>query len=140
MYVQEVRRFYPFAPVLGAIVKKDFVWNAYAFKKGTLVLLDLYGTNHDPHIWEKPNEFIPERFEGKVPSVFEFIPQGGGRPEEGHRCPGEGVTEKLMKVSLDFLIHRMDYKVPNQDLSFGLNKIPTFPNSGFVMSNIKWKR
>lgn len=47
MFVQEVRRYYPFGPFLGALVKKDFVWNNCEFKKGTSVLLDLYGTNHD---------------------------------------------------------------------------------------------
>ena len=33
MFVQEVRRYYPFTPFLGARVKKDFVWNKCEFKE-----------------------------------------------------------------------------------------------------------
>lgn len=48
MFVQEVRRFYPFFPFVVALVKKDFTWKGYKFEEGTLTLLDIYGTNHDP--------------------------------------------------------------------------------------------
>ena len=47
MFVQEVRRFYPFFPFVAALVKKDFTWNGYKFEEGTLTFLDLYGTNRD---------------------------------------------------------------------------------------------
>lgn len=87
MFVQEVRRYYPFAPCLGAVVKKNFKWRGYKFRKGTLVLLDIYGTNHDFCRWKNPNTFWPERFEDKGVHVFDFIPQGGGNVSKGHRCP-----------------------------------------------------
>lgn len=44
-----------------------------------------------------------------------------------------------MKATLDFLVNKIEYDVPNQNLSYDLGKIPTFPESGFVMSNIKEK-
>lgn len=137
MFVQEVRRYYPFAPFLGAVVKKNFSWNGYRFKKGTLVLLDLYGTNHDPKIWGDPEVFRPERFIGKGKNTFTFIPQGGGDTSKGHRCPGEGMTVELMKASLDFLLHHISYEIPKQDLSYSLTKIPSLPRSGFLLSNIR---
>ena len=63
MFVQEVRRFYPFFPFVAARVKQDFSWNGYSFKEGTLTLLDLYGTNHDPKNLESIQvNFTPERF------------------------------------------------------------------------------
>ncbi|SIE95158.1 Fatty-acid peroxygenase [Mycobacteroides abscessus subsp. abscessus] len=74
MFVQEVRRFYPFGPFLGAIVRKDFIWNEAEFKEGMLVLLDIYGTNHDPLLWEEPYEFRPERFGNWDGSLFDLIP------------------------------------------------------------------
>lgn len=139
MFIQEVRRYYPFAPFLGAIVRKNFIWHGCKFKQGRLVLVDIYGTNHDPRIWVNPYEFRPERFKEKKNSLFDFIPQGGGDPSKGHRCPGEGVTIELMKVGLDFLINQIEFKIPAQDLSYSLTKIPALPASGFIMSNIRVK-
>lgn len=139
MFVQEVRRYYPFGPFVGARVQKDFIWNQCEFEEGMLVLLDMYGTNHDSRLWENPNVFRPERFKEWKGSLFDFIPQGGGDPAKGHRCPGEGITVEVMKASLDFLSGKIDFEVPNQDLSYSLVKMPTLPESGFVMSNIRRK-
>src|SRR5699024_9169687 len=61
-FVQEVRRYYPFFPVAVARVREDFLWKGHDFKKDTYVLLDLYGTNHHSDLWDKPDEFRPERF------------------------------------------------------------------------------
>ncbi|MCJ7841052.1 cytochrome P450 [Lederbergia sp. NSJ-179] len=138
-FVQEVRRYYPFGPFLGARVKKDFTWRECDFKEGQLVLLDIYGTNHDEKEWEEPAQFRPERFQEGARSLFNFIPQGGGDPTTGHRCPGEGITVEMMKATLDFLVNQIEYEVPEQDLSFSLVKMPTLPASGFMMSQIRRK-
>ncbi len=140
IFVQEVRRYYPFGPFLGAIVKKDFEWNHCEFKKGTSVLLDVYGTNHDPRLWDNPDEFRPERFEKWEENPFALIPQGGGHAEKGHRCPGEGITIEVMKASLDFLVNHIDYNVPDQSLHYSLARMPSLPESGFVMSGIRRKK
>jgi fatty-acid peroxygenase len=137
MFVQEVRRFYPFFPFVAAIVKKDFTWNDYDFEEGTLTLLDLYGTNHDPEIWGNPDDFRPDRFADWEGSPFGFIPQGGGDYFMGHRCAGEWVTIEIMKVSLDYLVRRMDYEVPDQDLSFSMVSMPSIPHSKVVIKNVK---
>lgn len=136
-FAHEVRRYYPFAPFLGAVVKKDFVWKNCEFKKGASVMLDLYGTNHDSRLWENPNEFRPERFQGREENKFDFIPQGGGDPANGHRCPGEGMTVEVMKTSLAFLANEIEYDVPSQDLSFSLSRMPALPESGFVISDVR---
>lgn len=138
-FVQEVRRCYPFSPFIGARVREDFIWKDCRFKKGMLVLLDMYGTNHDPRLWKRPNDFNPDRFKEWDGSLFNFIPQGGGNPAEGHRCPGEGVTVEVMKAALDFLVNKIDFKVPRQDLSYSLHRMPTYPKSGFIMNSIKRK-
>ena len=139
MFVQEVRRYYPFTPFLGAEVHKDFNWNQYEFKKGVLVLLDVYGMNHDSKIWNNPDEFQPKRFEEQKNRTYSFIPQGGGDPGKGHRCPGEGITIEIMKASLNFLVNKVDFEVPEQDLRYNLSRIPTLPESGFIMKNIRRK-
>jgi fatty-acid peroxygenase len=138
MFVQEVRRFYPFGPFVGARVRNDFTWRRYSFRKGTLVLLDIYGTNHDSRLWVLPNRFLPERFENRNDTPYDLIPQGGGNTKYGNRCPGEVLTIKIMKLGMKFLTNHLDYEVPVQDLSYSLSRIPTLPKSRFIMSNIKY--
>ncbi|GAA0343476.1 fatty-acid peroxygenase [Bacillus carboniphilus] len=139
MFVQEVRRFYPFFPLVAALVKKDFTWNDFKFKEGTLTVLDLYGTNHDPRIWDNPDVFNPERFTEWEGSPFSFIPHGGGDYYLGHRCAGEWVTIEIMKVSLDYLVNRMEYELPEQDLSYSMVSIPSIPNSKIIIENVRRK-
>ena len=62
LFVQEVRRFYPFFPAVGARVQYDFEWRGYQFPRGRQVILDLHGTNHDARVWDAPEAFRPERF------------------------------------------------------------------------------
>lgn len=140
MFVQEVRRFYPFFPFAIAEVKNSFIWNYYTFEEGTLTLLDLYGTNHDSDVWDEPNQFKPERFRNWEENPFNFIPQGGGDYLMDHRCAGEWVTIEIMKVSLNFLASQMDYEVPDQDLSFSLVSMPSIPKSKIVIKNVKRKK
>ncbi|WP_264739094.1 cytochrome P450 [Cytobacillus firmus] len=139
MFAQEVRRYYPFGPFLGARARKNFTWKEAEITEGMLVLLDMYGTNHDERLWKSPNEFMPERFKDWDGSLFDFIPQGGGDPAKGHRCPGEGITVEIMKASINFLVNILDYNVPVQNLGFSLSRMPALPESGFVMNNIRRK-
>ena len=139
MFVQEVRRFYPFFPMAAAKVRKDFVWEGYSFKEGTLTLLDLYGTNHDAELWENPDLFNPYRFSGWDKSPFDFIPQGGGDYMMGHRCAGEFVTIEIMEVSLNYLVNHLTYQLPEQDLSYSLVSMPSIPKSGIIMKSVRVK-
>src|SRR5699024_934520 len=139
MFTQEVRRYYPFGPFLGAKVKKDSEWKGFFFKKDTLVLLDVYGINHSPDIWENPNTFWPEGFHEWEGSPFNFVPQGGGDYHDGHRCAGEWITVELMKISLEFLAKRISYDVPEQDFSYSMSRMPTMPKSRFIMENVRWR-
>ncbi|GGC96057.1 fatty-acid peroxygenase [Thalassobacillus devorans] len=139
MFSQEVRRYYPFGPFLGARVRRGFIWNDIKFEKGRLVLLDIYGTNHDPRLWEEPYKFYPDRFREWNGGLFDLIPQGGGDYYKNHRCPGEWATLRVMKASLDFLTKNISYHVPEQDLSYSTVRMPSVPESGIILSEIKRK-
>lgn len=139
MFVQEVRRFYPFFPQVAARVRNDFQWKGYAFPKGRRVILDLYGTNHDERLWENPATFNPRRFHQTDGGSYGLIPQGGGDYPAHHRCPGETITKELMKVFLRFLTQEVSYTVPRQDLTVSLAKVPTLPASGFIIERAQLK-
>ena len=90
--------------------------------------MDLYGTNRHPDDWSEPEVFSPERFEGWQQTPFNFIPQGGGSYDFGHRCAGEFITIVMMRTTLDFLVNHLEFKVPEQDFGFEFNDIPAVPN------------
>ena len=136
-FVSEVRRYYPFFPFAVAVVSQDFNWRGYHFPQGRRVLLDLYGTNHDPKLWFNPEDFYPERFDEWNESQFSFIPQGGGDYYINHRCPGEWITIELMKVTLNFLTQSLKYNVPQQNLEISLSRMPTIAKSGFAIDKIE---
>lgn len=135
-FAQEVRRFYPFAPFIGGLAAERLEWLGRPIRPGTLVLLDLFGQNHDPDLWPRPYDFDPSRFLGAGPARDDLVPHGGGDPSTGHRCPGEDITIALL-ATLSTLLARLSYEVVEQDLSIPLGRIPTAPRSGFVIADVR---
>ncbi|MDO5522121.1 MAG: cytochrome P450 [bacterium] len=136
-FCEEVRRFYPLTPFLGAVVREDFEWKNCQFKKKELVLLDVYGINHDPKIWANPTSFDPEHFKKIELDSVKLVAQGSGDMKTGHRCPGERLTKKIMMASVKFLAITIGYElVKEQDITYDLREIPTLPKSGILIHNI----
>jgi len=131
-FAHEVRRFYPFAPFLGGLAVQELMWDGERIPAGSMVLLDLYGQNHDSELFPDPYVFAPDRFVGHDIGPFELVPQGAGWPDSNHRCPGEGIAVSVL-ATLATRLARLDYEVPEQDLDIPLHRIPTRPRSGFVL-------
>lgn len=136
-FVHEVRRWYPYLPIMGGRVRRAFEWRRHRFAEGDWMLLDLYGTNRDPRLWSEPDEFRPERFGEDRPGAFNLVPQGGGEFATSHRCAGEWVTIELMKTAVRLLVTAMRYDVPEQDLSIDVARIPAIPRSRFILTNAR---
>lgn len=136
-FVQEVRRFYPFFPFMGGRARTSLIWRGQQMDRGTWVLLDAYGTNHDERIWNDPEIFRPDRFREWNGSAYNFIPQGGGDFWYDHRCPGEWATIAILKRAVHLMIKAMSYDVPPQDLGIDLSRMPALPASGFLIRNVR---
>lgn len=133
----EVRRFYPFTPFVGASARRSFDWRGMHIPAGRRVLLDVYGTNRDPRLWEDPDTFRPERFLDRPTDAFRLIPQGGGDTLGGHHCAGEAITVAATMLSAQLLTRSIVFQVPIQDAGYDLARIPTHPRSGFIMQGIR---
>lgn len=59
----ESMRLFPPAWAIGRLSIEEHKFGEYEIPKDALVLLSPYVTHRDPRFWEKPNEFIPERWE-----------------------------------------------------------------------------
>ncbi|GGM07013.1 hypothetical protein GCM10011594_28810 [Nakamurella endophytica] len=58
------------------------------------------------------------------------VPQGGGDPDHGHRCPGEGVPMSRLTVTT---LAGWPHRLAPQGLTADLGRMPTRPASGVVL-------
>jgi cytochrome P450 len=65
-----------------------------------------YLIHHDPAIYPRPYEFQPERFVGRLPGTYTWLPFGGGR----RRCIGAGFAHLEMKTVLRTLLAENDVR------------------------------
>lgn len=128
-FVLEVRHRTPFVPALAARPVRELVFRGVRVPARRRVLLDVFGTDHDQRLWPEPFRFDPDRFVGRSPGLFELVPQGGGDPARGHRCPGEGATTALLRGSVAALVRDLSYEVPDQDLSVSAVRFLGLPRS-----------
>ncbi|WP_430297694.1 cytochrome P450 [Sinomonas sp. B1-1] len=134
LFSQEVRRYFPFFPLVGGTALRRFAWRGHEFEAGDMALLDLYGTNHDSRVWHDPESFDPDRFHRWNPDPNTLIPQGGGDVVTGHRCPGEGATLGLISSAARVVGEHPEFEARIQDLTIDLRHMPAAPRSGVVLT------
>jgi fatty-acid peroxygenase len=127
----EVRRTCPFVPALAGRVHSPAEIDGVRLSPGDLLVLDVPGINHDPRLWSDAEEFLPERFAGLMPDPYGFVPQGGGDPSTGHRCPGEPLTVRILAETARVL-SRIEYESVGS-ATYDATRIPTLPGRGFVV-------
>jgi fatty-acid peroxygenase len=130
-FVDEVRRTAPFVPALAGRVRRDTTFRGHRLAQGDLVVLDVPGTNH--RSWGDPGLFRPARFAERTPNAFEHVPQGGGDPREGHRCPGEPVAMTLLDRTLQAFAG-MVFTISGGATS--LRRIPASPAGRLVVTSV----
>jgi fatty-acid peroxygenase len=119
----EVRRWYPFTPLLTGRMHREYIWDGRTFPRRSWIVLDVIGTNHDPSRWPDPDAFLPERFLEREPNAFEYVPHGGGDPAAGHRCPGEPMAESILQATLRALAN-LDFELEGPSRTVQLRRIP----------------
>lgn len=127
-FIQEMRRYYPFFPMLPAFAIQDVEVDGYLIPKDSWVVLDLYGTNHDDRMIETPEVFRISRYLGKEKHIsydeeYEMIAQGGGEFKTMHRCAGEWITLHTLRVFSDQLVNKYQFSIPEQDWSIPMNQL-----------------
>jgi fatty-acid peroxygenase len=123
-FVQELRRFAPFTPFLGAEACRDVEWEGYVIPAGTLTLLDVYGIHRDERIWPGAGAFDPARFADGGDHTYSLLQQGGGEHASGHRCAGEWLTIEALKVATRQLAVT-PYMADVANLSYNLKRVPS---------------
>ncbi|CTQ32502.1 cytochrome P450 [Jannaschia rubra] len=136
-FVREVRRLYPFFPVVAAIAGEGVEWDGAPIAPGTRCVLSLYGTNRDPSVWDSPDDFRPDRHLGREVGPFDMIPQGGGDFLANHRCAGEWVSVAQMRAAADWLTGAVRYRVATPDARLDMTALPALPKGGFRLCDLR---
>ncbi|KAK1414225.1 hypothetical protein QVD17_29967 [Tagetes erecta] len=123
----EVMRLHPVAPLLSPRrAREDCKVAGYDISQGTRVLVSAWTIMRDPKLWDKPEEFCPERFIGKEIDIkgndFKLLPFGAGR----RMCPGYNLGLKAVEGTLANLLHGFTWTLPNTITRDNLNMEDVF--------------
>ncbi|XVF54564.1 hypothetical protein PTKIN_Ptkin05aG0191200 [Pterospermum kingtungense] len=134
--VKETLRLHPPAPLMGPRATSARIkLRGYDMLPKTRVLVNVWAIQRDPKLWDRPEAFIPERFENNLIDFrgqnFEFIPVGVGR----RGCPGISFGVSTMEFEIANLLYWFDWKFKgNADCwsldmteAFGITTYKKFP-------------
>nr|WMB80845.1 BX4 [Aphelandra squarrosa] len=112
--IKETMRLHPIATFLAPhCAMEDCKVAGYDIPKGATVFINSWSLGRDPDSWDRPLEFLPERFMEKeidiMGSNFAMLPFGAGR----RRCPGYGHALKNIRAIVANLLHGFELKLPN---------------------------
>ena len=79
--LRESMRLYPPVWTIGRYVDNDYTLGKYTVPAGSTILMSQYVMHHDPHYYNEPEQFDPERWSSQTRSSlprFSYFPFGGG--------------------------------------------------------------
>ncbi|EYU21039.1 hypothetical protein MIMGU_mgv1a024168mg, partial [Erythranthe guttata] len=114
--VKETFRLHPPLPLLvPRYLSESCTIGEHTIPKGSRVFLNMWSIHMDPHVWENPLQFRPERFLNDNSEKFDFIgnkveylPFGSGR----RVCSGIPLAEKMVMYLLATLVYTYEWGLP----------------------------
>jgi cytochrome P450 len=107
--ISDTLRLYPAAPMLVPhFSSEDCIVSGFDIPRDTTVLVNAWAIHRDPKLWDDPENFKPERFEGgdKDEMAHKLIPFGLGR----RACPGAGLAQREVGLTLASLVQCFDWE------------------------------
>ena len=108
--VNETLRVRPPAPFTARVAAQPFPIGGYRVEAGTRIVVHIIAINRNPHIYEHPNEFRPERFLGTRPETYAWVPFGGGIK----RCLGAAFTMRELITVLHVLLREGEFSAVDE--------------------------
>ena len=117
MLVSETLRFRPSVPFSHYYIpQKDMQLGKYAFEQGDVLAVCFEAVGHDPEQWQRPTEFLPQRFDhndplsltpaGKKRHANSWVPFHGG----ARSCLGKSFAEAQMKIFATLVTQKFNFE------------------------------
>lgn len=90
------------------LVKRPVTIGGHTYPEGVVLIGGSYMVHHDPSIYPDPYAFRPERFLGRKPGTYTWLPFGGGR----RRCLGASFALLEMRLVLRAAAERFTLSAP----------------------------
>ncbi len=102
--VKETLRLSPVVSEVGRVLAHPMRVGGWDLPAGVVASPCIYLAHRRPDVWPEPARFLPERFVGRRPGPYEFLPFGGGV----RRCLGMAFALYEMKVVLATVLSRVE--------------------------------
>jgi cytochrome P450 len=123
--IVEAMRSRPVIPLIGRRVTVPWQLGEHGVPAGTAIAISILLVHHREDLYPEPFEFRPERWLGRKPGTYEWIPFGGGI----RRCLGAALAMAEMRVVLEAMARRLDLEaddpVPERALHRNVTMIPS---------------
>jgi cytochrome P450 len=109
--ITEGMRSRPVIPIIGRRVSVPWRLGDYAVPAGTPLTMSILLIHHREDLYPQPFAFKPERWFGRKPGTYEWIPFGGGI----RRCLGAALAMAEQRVVLDAMVRRLDIEAADPE-------------------------
>jgi cytochrome P450 len=116
--IVEGMRCRPVVPIIGRRVKVPWRLGPYAVGANTPVMMSILLVHHREDLYPQPFEFRPERWLGRKPGTYEWIPFGGGT----RRCLGAALAMAEQRVVLEAMARRLDLEAAEPEPEHALHR------------------
>lgn len=123
----ETLRMRPTVPMTARRVKRPFRLGERLVAPGTTLAVSALLIHHRADLYPEPMAFRPDRFLGRPPGAYTWVPFGGG----ARRCIGAGFAQLEMRVVLSTLLSRVTPRAADPEPEEIRNRVNTMvPSRG----------
>jgi cytochrome P450 len=134
--IVETMRARPVIPIIGRRVAVPWRLGEYAVPANTPVTMSILLLHHREDLYPRPFDFLPERWLGRKPGTYEWIPFGGGI----RRCLGAALAMAEQRVVLEAMARRLDLEAEDPAPERALHRNVTMIPAGGARVVIRSKR
>lgn len=125
--IVEGMRSRPVIPLIGRRVMAPWRLGPYAVAANSPVGMSILLLHHREDLYPAPFEFRPERWLGRKPGTYEWIPFGGGI----RRCLGAALAMAEQRVVLEAMTRRLDLEADDPEPEHAVHRnVTMIPSRG----------